>query len=291
MMAEATTPTMSLRDIVALTKPRLTALVLCTTAGGLWLAGGRFQTLRALLALIGTTLAVAGAHALNSWIERDLDALMERTRDRPLPTGRVDPRFALALGVAFSIVSVPTLWFGVNPLTGLLGALALGSYVLVYTPMKTRSPAALFVGAIPGALPPLMGWTAETGRVEWPGVVLFAILFLWQLPHFLAIAVGRKEDYARAGMKTFPLVHGDASARRHSIAYVLALIPLTLALVPLKVAGTLYLVAAIGLGALFLWASVFGWRPGNERRWARRLFFVSLAHLTGLFVALMVDAV
>lgn len=277
-------------DAVSLTKPRLTSLVLCTTTGGIGLAGGRILSLHTLLTLAGTTLAVAGAHTLNCWMERDLDGFMDRTRDRPLPAGRFDPRVALALGVLYSLASLPVLFIGVNPLTGLLGATALASYVLLYTPMKTRSPAALYVGAIPGALPPLMGWTAVTGRLDVAGVVLFAILFVWQLPHFLAIAIHRKDDYARAGIKTLPIVRGDAVASRHVALWVLALVPVTLALVPLGVAHWLYGAAALGLGAWFIAVSLKGLRGPTDGPWARKVFLTSLVHLTGLFVALMIDA-
>lgn len=277
-------------DAVSLTKPRLTSLVLCTTTGGIGLAGGRIFSLHTLLTLVGTTLAVAGAHTLNCWMERDLDGFMDRTRNRPLPAGRFDPRVALVLGVLYSLASLPVLFMGVNPLTGLLGATALASYVLLYTPMKTRSPAALYVGAIPGALPPLMGWTAVTGRLDVAGVVLFAILFVWQLPHFLAIAIHRKDDYARAGIKTLPIVRGDAVASRHVALWVLALVPITLTLVPLGVAHWLYGAAAIGLGAWFIAVSIKGLRGPTDGPWARKVFLTSLVHLTGLFVALMIDA-
>lgn len=280
----------TMRDVLALTKPRLMSLVLCTTAGGIWLAGARVAAERSLLCLVGTTLAVAGAHTLNSWMERDSDALMVRTRQRPLPGGRIDPRLALALGVFWSLASVPVLWLGVNALTGLLGALALISYVLVYTPMKSRSPAALYVGALPGALPPLMGWTAVRDRLEAPGVALFAILFVWQLPHFLAIAIACKEDYARASMKTVAHVSGDAAASRHIALYTLALVPVTLALVPLGVAHGIYLAAALALGAGFLWRALPGLRGPFDPARARGVFFTSLVHLTGLFLALIVDA-
>ncbi len=284
------TVTMVIRDAVALTKPRLTSLVLCTTTGGIGLAGGKIFSLHTLLTLLGTTLAVAGAHTLNCWMERDLDAQMERTRDRPLPAGRFDPRAAFALGIVYSLASLPVLFLGVNPLTGLLGATALASYVLLYTPMKTRTPAALYVGAIPGALPPLMGWTAVTGRFEPAGVVLFAILFVWQLPHFLAIAIHRKDDYARAGMKTLPIVRGDAVASRHIALWVLALVPVTLALVPLGVAHWIYGAAALGLGAWFAAVSLKGLRGQTDGAWARKVFLTSLVHLTGLFIALIADA-
>lgn len=277
----------STRDLVALTKPRLASLVLWNTAGGLWLAGARFRTANDWNALIGTTLAVAGAHVLNGYIERDTDALMNRTRNRPLPAGRVEPGFALAMGVILSVVSVPWLWVGTNPLTAMLGALALVSYVAVYTPMKTRSPWALWVGALPGALPPLMGYTAFTGRIAAPGLALFGVLFLWQLPHFLAIALMGKDDYARASIRTVVAVHGEAVARRQIVATTAVLIPVSLSFVPLGVAGYGYGAAALALGLWFLAVGVRGLR-GN--RAPTETFRASLVYLTGLFLALMLGA-
>jgi protoheme IX farnesyltransferase len=292
MMAQVSSPMDVLRDLVALTKPRLSSLVLCTTAGGLWLAHGSLGRGSSVAALAGTTLAVAGAHALNCYIERDIDRYMERTRGRPLPAGRLDPRVALVLGIVLSMVSIPLLWLAVNPVTALLGALALLSYVLVYTPLKTRSPAALYVGAVPGALPPLMGWTAATGRIEPAGVVLFAVLFLWQLPHFLAIAIYRKDDYAAAGMRTLPIVRGDAVARRHIALWTLALVPVTFGLNALGVAGWIYGAAAAALGAAFIAKTLPGLRAAEPPEgYARGVFLLSLVYLTGLFLALILDAV
>lgn len=278
-------PPVALRDLVALTKPRLASLVLFTTAGGVWLAGASLTSRVAQLALLGTTLAVAGAHSLNCYLERDLDALMHRTRNRPLPAGRVDPRVALSLGLALSVVSLPILALGVNVLTAALGLLALVSYVLVYTPMKTRSAWALGVGALPGALPPLMGWTAVTNRLSAPGLVLFAILFLWQLPHFLAIALTLKADYDRAGMKTVPQVMGDRHARAQAALYAALLVPVTLLLVPLQ-AGRAYTVVASVFGPIFLGWSLLGLRRDPGPRWARGEFVLSIVYLTGLFCAL-----
>lgn len=290
MMASATTSSTLLRDLVALTKPRLSSMVLLTTAGGLWLAGGRLGSSSAMAAMMGTTLAVAGAHTLNSYLERDLDRAMRRTRTRPLPAGRLDARLALWLGIALSTVSVPVLWFGVNPLTAALGLLAIVSYVLAYTPLKTRSPWALHVGALPGALPPLMGWTAARGTLDAAGLVLFGVLFVWQLPHFLAIALYRREDYAAAGMKTAPSVWGEGAARLHMAAYTALLLPLSVALVSLRVAGWWYGSAAIALGVGFLWSTLPGISRDPGRAWARQVFVASLVYLTGLFAALMLDA-
>lgn len=292
MMAQVSSPMDVLRDLVALTKPRLSSLVLCTTAGGLWLANGTFASWRSVAALAGTTLAVASAHALNCYIERDSDALMARTSKRPLPAGRMDPRVALYFGLLLGAIAIPMLWVAVNPITALLGALALGSYVLVYTPMKTRSPAALYVGAVPGALPPLMGWTAATGRIEAAGMVLFGVLFLWQLPHFLAISLYRKDDYASAGMRTHASVYGDRATRRLTALWTLPLVPVSLGLLPLGVAGWIYGAAALALGALFVAKTLPGLRrEAPDEGWARRAFLSSLVYLSGLFLALVVDVV
>jgi protoheme IX farnesyltransferase len=255
-------PAVALRDVIALTKPRLASMVLFTTAGGAWLAGASLTWPVTLWALLGTILAVLGAHSLNCYLERDTDALMHRTRNRPLPAGRIDPRLALALGVGLSAASLPVLALG------------------------TRSAWALGVGALPGALPPLMGWTAVTNRIQAPGLVLFAIMFLWQLPHFIAIALTLKTDYDRAGMKTLPQVMGDRHARAQAALYTLLLVPVTLLLVPLHVAGTVYAVVASVLGAAFLGWSLLGLQRDPGPRWARREFLLSLVYVTGLFGAL-----
>jgi protoheme IX farnesyltransferase len=186
------------RDLVALTKPRITTLVLLTGAAGACLAPAHVPMARLLLSLVGTALIVASANALNMWWEREVDGLMSRTRGRPLPAGRMSPDLALAFGLALGVVSVPML-FLVNVATGLLGLVSLVSYVAVYTPLKRHTHLALLVGAVPGAMPPLMGWTTVTGAIGLGGALLFAVLFLWQLPHFAAISIFRKDDYARAG--------------------------------------------------------------------------------------------
>ncbi|MFW6051155.1 MAG: heme o synthase [Myxococcota bacterium] len=280
----------TVRDLVSLTKPRITLLVLITTAGGMWLAPSElpFWTIAVMLAATGAV--VGSANALNCWLERDVDRHMTRTARRPLPAGRLSPGVALAFGLGLGVASVPVLAFAVNPLTGLLGAAALISYVAIYTPLKQRSPAALLVGAVPGALPPLMGWTAVTGAVEAPAVVLFGILFLWQLPHFLAIALFRKEEYANAGLRVLPAVRGDRVAKLHLVLYAGALVPVSLLLVPMGVAGPLYLTVAAAAGGVFLAASLLGLRRTAGEPWARRVFLISLVYLTALFAALLVDA-
>src|SRR5512138_3497431 len=227
----AESPLAYARDLVLLSKPRLSGLVVLTCAGGLALAPGQIGVARAIVAVLGTAAVVGAANALNSWVERESDALMRRTRDRPLPAGRVEPMVALALGVAVPVFAIPVLALVANPLTALLAFVALFTYVLVYTPMKKRSTLALFVGAVPGAIPPLLGWTAVTGRLDPGGVALFLLLFAWQLPHFLAISIYLAEDYARGGLKVFALVHGERMTRRWIAAIGVAVLPVSLVLV------------------------------------------------------------
>lgn len=277
------------RDLVALTKPRITLMVLITTAGGLWLAPAIVSPSTILWTLVATSMVVGAANTLNCWLERDVDKHMARTKRRPLPAGRLSAGWALGLGIALGAISVPVLALLVNPLTGLLAAVALVSYVWVYTPMKQRSPAAVLVGSVPGALPPVMGWTAATGELGAAGLVLFGILFLWQLPHFLAVSIFRQREYTKAGIKVLPAVRGDAVTKRHAAFYAGALVPVSLLLVPLGIAGMLYLVVAgvLGMG-LFAW-SLWGLRAEAGNRWARQLFVASLVYLPLLFTALAID--
>ena len=278
------------KDLLALSKPRITALVVFTTASGLWMAPGHVSRTLAGLTMIGTVLVVAAANALNMYLERDSDRFMPRTRTRPLPAGRMEPAAALWFGVGLSAISLPILTFGVNPVCGLLAALALVSYVLLYTPMKRWTAASLLVGSVPGAIPPLIGWSAATGGVELPGVLLFGVMFLWQVPHFLAITLFRKDDYARAGIVVQPNEPGgEKNARANIIRYTVALVGVSLLFVPLGVAGRLYLVTALALGFLFFAAALAGLRPQAGVRWARGIFLLSLVYVTVLFGALMVD--
>jgi protoheme IX farnesyltransferase len=287
----AVQPVTLVRDLVALGKPRLSALVVCTAAGGMWLAPGRLGALRAAVALAGTTLVVAAANALNNYLEREIDGRMRRTRDRPLPAGRLEPSVALAFGLLVAAVSIPALAMYVNPLTGLLAAVAIVSYVTVYTPMKQRSGLALFVGAVPGAIPPLMGWTAVTGQLDAGGLALFGILFFWQLPHFLAISIYLAEDYARGGLRVFALEYGERAARIAAAVTSLLLVPVSLTLIPLGLAGPLYGVAALGLGTGLSAYALTGLRqPVPSTRWARTFFLLTLAYLTLLFIALFLGA-
>jgi protoheme IX farnesyltransferase len=277
------------RDLVALTKPRITALVITTTTGGIFLAPARCTAITIACTLIGTVLIVGGANALNMYIERNIDRRMVRTQNRPLPAGRMAPAVALWFGIGLSVASLPILFLGVNATTALLAALANLLYVLAYTPMKQRSHFALLVGAVPGAIPPLLGWTAATNRVDTAGLVLFGVLFLWQIPHFLAITLFRAADYARAGLQVAPNVVGERATRHDIVRYTMSLVACTLLLVPLRVAGSVYFVGAALLDAVFLGWACYGLRSPASTRWAKSLFGVSILYLFLLFAVLFVD--
>lgn len=280
----------TVRDILDLAKPRITSMVVFTTAMGLWLAPGSIGAARTALLLFGTALLVGSANTLNCWYERETDGLMNRTRNRPLPAGRLDPSAALALGIVGAAFAIPILSMAINPLTALLGAIAHASYVLVYTPLKKVSPWALEVGAIPGAIPPLMGWTAATGTLSLPGWFLFGILFFWQIPHFLAIAIYLEADYRRGGLKVFSVLRGTATAARWLAFYTVALVAVSLLAQPLHLAGPAYTLSAALLGAGFLAFAargVIGVVPGG---WARRTMLYSIAWLTALMLALVAFA-
>lgn len=276
-------------DLLALTKPRLSGLVLFTTAGGMWLSGQSASWWTWLCALLGTAGTVGAANAFNCVMERESDRFMPRTADRPLPARRMEPVPALAFAMALVGFSLPLLWLEVNALTGALGTVALLSYVLVYTPLKSRTHWAMEVGALPGALPPLMGWTAASGHIELPGLALFGILYLWQLPHFIAIAMFRKAEYSAAGLTSLPLAKGDRVARWTAVAALVALVPVSLAPSVVGLCGPLYLVSALVLDLVFLGEGIRGVVTKGDARWARKLFGVSLLYLTLLFVALGVD--
>jgi protoheme IX farnesyltransferase len=279
------------RDVLALAKPRLAGLVVCTAAGGMWLAPGRRDGVAAVALLLGTSAVVGAANALNNFLERDVDARMRRTRDRPLPAGRLEPWVAAAVGLGLPSVALPALAWFTNGLTATLAALALFLYAVVYTPMKQKSTLALFVGAVPGAIPPLMGWTAATGTLDAGGLALFALLFFWQLPHFLAISIYLKDDYERGGLRVFALVHGERAAKVWAVATSLALVPVSLTLVWLRLAGPAFGAGATVLGVgLALYGAAGLRRDGGGSRWARNFFLCTLAYLTLVFAALIAGA-
>jgi protoheme IX farnesyltransferase len=271
-----------------LIKARLTFLVLLTTLVGFYVGyHGAMDYLLMINTLLGTGLVAGGAAALNQLLERKHDARMRRTEDRPLPSGRLRPDTVLVFGGLCSTAGLVYLALAVNLLTSVLGAITLGSYLFVYTPLKRVTSLNTAVGAIPGALPPLMGWTAARGEINVEGWSLFAILFFWQLPHFLAIAWIYREDYARAGFKMLPLFDADGQRTgRQAVSHTLGLLPVSLCPFLFQLAGVVYLAGALVLSMVFWWHAIQFSHDLTLQR-ARRLFYASIFYLP-LLLGLMV---
>ena len=279
-------------DLVALTKPRVVVMVLVTTLVGYYVAlGGPADWARVIHLVVGTVLAAGGTLALNQYIERDVDALMERTRMRPLPEGRLQPLEALLFGTAITLLGVVYLAASVSVLAAAVTAAIVVLYVFAYTPMKTRTPLATLIGAVPGALPPVTGWVAARDDLGVGAGVLFGIMFMWQLPHTLAIARLYRDDYARAGVRVLPVVDEAGSCtERQSIIGVLALLAVSLLPTLIGIAGGVYFGGALVLGLVFAVTTVFQARtPGSTS--ARRVLFASLLYLPALLALLAFDKV
>ena len=277
-------------DFVSLTKPRLNTLVLMTTAAAYYLGDGhRLPWLHLINTMVGTALVAGGASALNQYWERDIDSLMRRTRWRPLPDARMPPQDALWFGLALSAVGIAQLTWAVNPLTAVIAALTLVSYVLLYTPLKRRTSLSTIVGALPGALPAVIGWTAATNTLSAGGWVLFGIVFMWQMPHFLAIAWMFRDDYANAGIPLLPVLQPDGRATGHqTVLYTAGLIPVSLLPMAAGLASAYYLVGAIALGAILMVLSV-EFAASRSMPAARRLFYGTILYLPLLWVVLLAD--
>ena len=280
-----------MRDYIALTKPRITWLILMSTGVGYFfgLATGDPHWILLLHTLIGTALIASGTAALNQWYERDADTLMRRTAGRPLPTGKMTARRALLFGIVLAVLGFVELALGANFLTGLLGAFTLASYLFIYTPLKQRSHLSTVIGALPGAMPPLIGYAASHGSLTPEAWTLFAILFIWQFPHFLAIAWMYREDYARAGIRMLPVVEPDGmSTGRQIILYASTLIPVSLFPVLLGMSGKVYLVGALILGGWFLYTGVrVAFDLTNIR--ARRVLLASIIYLPAIYGLMIFD--
>jgi protoheme IX farnesyltransferase len=290
--ASATVPRdFALGDVLVLVKARLSLLVLFTTLVGFLLAWrGPLDWTLLLAALGGTALCACGAAALNQWWERDLDARMRRTRDRPLPACRMRPVNALVSGIAFSAAGVGLLAVFANVRASFLAFATIAIYILVYTPMKCRNPLNTLVGAVPGALPPLIGWVAARGRYDLEGCLLFAVLWFWQMPHFLAIAWMYRDDYARAGCAM--ITAGDPSGRATSLQaalYAVCLVVVTLLPAILGFNSPPYFFAALVLGAAFC-GFALNFLVRRDRAAARRLFISSIAYLPLLLALLLATA-
>jgi protoheme IX farnesyltransferase len=288
-----------MRDYIELTKPRITWLILMSTGIGYFFglrgAANWWEFLKSIHyaslvhTILGTALIASGTAALNQWYEREADRKMRRTAARPLPSGKMSAERALAFGVALSVAGFLELWLGVNLLAGLIGAFTLFSYLFLYTPLKQRTWWSTTVGAIPGAMPPVIGYAASAGTLTRESWVLFAILFLWQFPHFYSIAWMYKEDYARAGIRMLPVVEPDCrSTARQIVLFGLALIPVSLVPGLLGMSGRLYLVGALLLGLWFLYSGV---RVALERSIlrAKSVLLASVVYLPLIYGLMLID--
>jgi heme o synthase len=279
-----------MRAFLELTKPRITALVvICTAVGYVFGQRAAFHLPTLIHVLVGTGLMASGTSALNQWYEADSDGKMRRTRERPIPSGRIKRDHGFIFGALLSIAGFAELWFGTNALAALLGLATLLTYILIYSPMKRRSPACTTVGALPGAMPPLIGYAASHGSLDAGALALFLILFVWQFPHFYAIAWMYREDYARAGIRMLPVVEPDGeSTVARIVACSILLIPISLLPRALGMTGSLYVGAAVaaGLGLLY-----YGVRLGRERSCARarQVLLASVLYLPVLFGVMVFD--
>ena len=276
-------------DYFALLKPRVMSLVVFTGFAGLVAAPGALHPLLAAVAVLCIAVGAGAAGASNMWYDRDIDAVMQRTRHRPIPAGRVAPEEALAFGVTLSLFSVMLMGIAVNWTAAALLALATGFYVFVYTIwLKRRTPHNIVIGGAAGAFPPMIGWAAVTGAVSVESIALFLIIFMWTPPHFWALALYRQGDYAKAGVPMLPVVAGKEETRRQILIYTALLVPLSLAPVALGMAGVIYGTVAAAMGGTFLWLALRVRRARDDAS-ARRMFGFSILYLFALFAALIAE--
>lgn len=281
-----------MREYIELTKPRITWLILMSTGVGYFFGLDRTASLNWPLlihTIVGTGLIASGTAALNQWWERESDKLMRRTAGRPLPMGLMTARRALWFGIALAVLGAGELWIWVNPLSSILGLFTLAAYLFVYTPMKSRTHLSTVVGALPGAVPPLMGYAASSGILTREAWTLFFILFIWQFPHFLAIAWMYRDDYARAGIRMLPVVEPDGqSTSRQIILYASTLIPISLFPFLFGMSGKIYLVGALILGFWFLYTGVrVAFDRTNVR--ARAVLLASVIYLPAIYGLMVLD--
>lgn len=280
-----------LRDYLQLTKPRIVLLLVITGFAGMWVAaGGPPPLLRTLVTLVGLAMSCGAANAINMWFDQDIDAVMARTQKRPVPSGRLTPEQALRFGVVTGALSFGIL-ATVNLLTAVLSLSGLLFYVLIYTMWLKRSTTQnIVIGGAAGAVPPLVGWAAVTGSVDWAAVIMFLIVFMWTPPHFWALALFRGEDYARAGVPMLPVVKGEWAAKWQILLYSLLLIPTGALLYLTGTVGVIYLVVSVILGGAMVLASLALLQERMPRlNWAHRTFGWSLLYLGLIFLAMMLD--
>jgi len=288
-----TTKPARVRDYVDLLKPRVMSLVVFTGLIGVLIAPVHIHPFEVALAVLAIALGSGAAGCINMWYERDLDALMARTANRPLPTGRVEPDDALGLGVLLSIFSVLLMALATNFVAAALLTAAILFYVFIYTIwLKRRTPQNIVIGGAAGAFPPMIGWAAATGDVSATGIALFLLIFLWTPPHFWALALYRSDDYRRAGVPMLPVVAGPRATKKQMLLYTLLLVPVALAPTLLGAVGWLYGAVAAGMSLGFIAHAVVVWRAPDDRRGhaaAKRMFKFSLLYLAVLFAALPID--
>lgn len=279
------------KDYVDLTKPRITLLVLITAFTGMWLAAGGMPPVDLVFfTLLGTGLAAGSSSALNNYVDREVDKRMSRTQARALPAGRLQPQQALWLGFTLGLISFVLLWTMVNPLSAWLATGTIAFYVIVYTIwLKRTSPLCTSIGGVAGALPPVIGWAAVTGTIGWPALALFGLMFLWQPPHFWALALIRVDEYRKANLPMLPVIKGERVTKRQMLLYTITLLPASAALYWLELVGPFYLAAALLLGLVYLALTIDFIRKPVTPKTARGLFGYSILYLFLLFMMMFVD--
>ena len=288
-LASATAAEPAVADFVALLKPRVVSLVAFTGLTGLLLAPGSLHPIEAATAILCIAVGAGAAGAFNMWYERDIDALMRRTANRPLPAGRLDPGTALAFAAALAFASVAILGLATNLVAAALLACSIAFYTLVYTVwLKRRTPQNIVIGGAAGAFPPVIGWAAVTGGVDALPLALFAIIFLWTPPHFWALSLYRSDDYARAGVPMLPVVAGAATTKRHILGYAAVLLPVSMAPAAIGGVGAIYALGALALGLVFVFGALRVAATADTGP-ARQLFGYSIVYLAMLFALLLID--
>ena len=289
VVAEAHAAGARVVDFIELLKPRVMSLVVFSGFAGLMVAPGDLHPVLAAVAVLCIAVGAGASGAINMWYDRDIDAIMQRTRKRPIPAGRVDPQEAVSFGIVLAIGAVTLMALAVNWLAAGLLALAIAFYVFVYTMwLKRRTPQNIVIGGAAGAFPPMIGWAAVTGQISLASIALFLLIFMWTPPHFWALALYRTGDYAKAGVPMLPVVAGARATKAQMLVYTVLLLPLALAPWALGLTGAVYAAAAVILGLLFILAGVRVWFDNGERA-ARQMFAFSILYLFLLFTLLIVD--
>jgi len=278
-------------DYLQLTKPGITLSNLMTAFTGLWLASAGLPELPTLIyTMLGTAFVIASGAALNNYYDRELDLKMKRTRNRGVAAGRIHPRNALVIGISLLVVGLAILFFGANPLTAVWGLIGHVSYVLIYTPLKRVTSLNTVIGGISGAAPPVIGWVAVTNSMDMGAWVLFLILFLWQPPHFLALAMLKADDYRAGGIPMLPVVRGFAETKRQMFLWGSVLLPASLLLFLHGNVNYFYLVCAAIMGIIYIVLLFQGFKAKDDLKWARKLFSYSLIYLTGMCAVMIISA-